>query len=121
MENPVTLIEAHQRRVDVMNEGLMLSPNATSLELLQAVYRNPSIDLHVRMRAAMASLPFEHPKLAVTAVVNEQNFAEVLERRLKRIAELEATPLNASKPEIEVKPPSPTSRYRVYSRFNRRF
>jgi hypothetical protein len=32
-------------------------------------------------------------------------FAEVLERRLKRIAELEATPINASKPEIEVKPP----------------
>jgi hypothetical protein len=43
----------------------------------------------------MACLPFEHPKLAVTAVVSEQNFAEVLEGRLKRIAELEATPINS--------------------------
>jgi hypothetical protein len=34
-------------------------------------------------------------------------FAEVLERRLKRIAELEATPINASKPEIEMKPSMP--------------
>jgi len=49
------------------------------------------------MRAAIEVLPFTHPKLAVVAQINEQNFAEVLERRLKRIAELEATPINASK------------------------
>jgi hypothetical protein len=42
------------------------------------------------MRAAIAALPFELPKLAVTAVVTEQNFAEVLDQRLKRMAELEA-------------------------------
>jgi hypothetical protein len=44
-------------------------------------------------------------------------FAEVLERRLKRIAELEATPINASKPEIEVKPPMPRLADRRYRRF----
>src|SRR6516225_1749870 len=44
-------------------------------------------------------------------------FAEVLERRLKRIAELEATPINASKPEIEVKPPMPRLAGRRYRRF----
>ena len=66
----------------------------------------------------MACLPFENAKLAVTAVVNEQNFAEVLERRLKRIAELEAaSPINASKPEIEVKPPMPRIADRRYRRF----
>src|SRR5215831_18794075 len=90
---------------------------ANSLQFLQEVYRNPSVGLHIRMRAAMACLPFEHPKLAVTAVVSEQNFAEVLERRLKRIAELEATPINASKPEIEVKPPMPRLADRRYRRF----
>ena len=84
-----------------------IGPNGTSLQLLQTVYRNPSIALSVRMRAAVAALPFEFPKLAVTAVVSEQNFAELLDRRLKRIAELEATPINANKPEIEVKPPMP--------------
>jgi hypothetical protein len=64
--------------------------------LLKAVYQNLGVPLPVRMRAAIACLPFEVPKLAVTAVVSEQNFAEVLERRLRRIAELEAaTPSEA--------------------------
>jgi hypothetical protein len=40
------------------------------------------------MRAAIAALPFESPKLAVTAVVSEQDFATVLDRRLKRIEEM---------------------------------
>jgi hypothetical protein len=61
-------------------------------------------------------MPYTYPKLAVAAVVSEQNFAEVLERRLKRIAELEATPINASKPEIEVKSPMPRLADRRYRR-----
>ena len=40
------------------------------------------------MRAAGLALPFESPKLAVTAVVSEQDFATVLDRRLKRIEEM---------------------------------
>jgi hypothetical protein len=40
------------------------------------------------MRAAMACLPFETPKLLATAIVNERSFAEILERRLKRIEEM---------------------------------
>jgi hypothetical protein len=35
-------------------------------------------------------LPFTHPKLAVTAVVSEQDFATVLDRRLKRIEQMKA-------------------------------
>ena len=94
-----------------------IPPNGNSLDFLRMVYRNPALGLPVRMRAAMACLPFELPKLAVTAVVSEQNFAEVLERRLKRIAELEATPINANKPEIEVKPPMPRIADRRFRRF----
>jgi hypothetical protein len=37
---------------------------------------------------------FTHPKLAVTAVVSERDFATVLDRRLKRIEQMKA---NASK------------------------
>jgi len=70
--------------------ALQLGPDATSIDLLRAVYRNPSIPLPVRMRAAIACLPHETPKLAVMGLVNEQSFAEILDRRLKRIAELEA-------------------------------
>jgi hypothetical protein len=61
---------------------------ANSLEFLQAVYRNPDLALPVRMRAAIAALPHEVPRLAVTALVNEQSFAELLDRRLARIEQM---------------------------------
>jgi len=54
--------------------------------------------LTTRMRAAIAVLPFESPKLAVTAVVSEQDFATVLDRRLKRIEEMK---LIEAKPTID--------------------
>jgi hypothetical protein len=36
----------------------------------------------------MACLPFETPKLLATAIVNEGSFAELLDRRLKRMEEM---------------------------------
>src|SRR5262249_47211647 len=67
-----------------------------NLSFLQGCYRNPSLNLTTRMRAAIAALPFESPKLAVTAVVSEQDFATVLDRRLKRIEEMKAKVIEAS-------------------------
>jgi hypothetical protein len=69
--------------------ALQLRPDAMSIDLLRAVYRNPSIPLPVRIRCAVAALPHEVPRLAVTALVNEQSFAELLERRLKHMAKIE--------------------------------
>jgi len=68
----------------------------TALQLLQNVYRNPTVGMTTRMRAAMACLPFEAPKLAVTAVVSEQDFAIVLDRRLKRIDEMKTNAIEAT-------------------------
>jgi len=68
---------------------LQLKPDAMSLDLLRAVYRSPDIPLAVRIRAAVAALPHEVPRLAVTALVSDQSFAELLERRLKHLSEIE--------------------------------
>jgi len=82
------------------------------LTFLKAVYMNAELPLSVRMRAAIEVLPFTHPKLAVTAVVSEQDFATVLDRRLKRIEEMkvnanEATPVSDGE-KVDVRlPPRP--------------
>ena len=88
-----------------------LGPNGTSLDLLQAVYRNDQLPLTTRMRAAMAALPMEHPRLAVTAQITEHDFAVLLDRRLENLKRLEQSGRKmieaASSPAVEVKPQMP--------------
>ena len=55
-----------------------------SLALLQSIYRSASRPLAVRLRAAIAALPFEHPKLAVVAKVEGADFADQLDRAIAR-------------------------------------
>jgi hypothetical protein len=56
-----------------------------ALTYLQSIYRNPMEATPTRMRAAIECLPFENPKLGVTAnVVVDGSFAERLERALER-------------------------------------
>ena len=90
--------------------------------LLKAVYQNPEVPLSVRMRAAMACLPFEVPKLAVTAQITEQDFATLLDRRLKRLEEMKLIEANGAKvidakPQVEVKPPLARTPDRRFRRF----
>ena len=75
-----------------VNGDLDFPPNGQSIDLLRAVYRNPSIPLPVRIRCAVAALPHEVPRLQVSALVNEQSFAELLDKRLKRIEEMNGQP-----------------------------
>src|SRR5262245_6512594 len=84
-----------------------IGPNGMSLDLLRAVYRNPGVDLSIRMRAAMACLPHEAPKLAVTALVSETDFATVLDRRIKRFQEMENGKSIEAKPVTETEPAKP--------------
>jgi hypothetical protein len=51
--------------------------------------------------SAMACLPFESPKLLATAIINEGNFAEILDRRLRRIEEMKNGKLIEAKPTID--------------------
>src|SRR5215471_14405235 len=94
------------------DDPLQLSADALGLEGLQAVYRNPRLPLQMRIRAMIAALPFETPKLAVTATVSEQDFATLLDRRLKRIEEMKAKAIEA--PQVEVKPALSDRRYRRF-------
>jgi hypothetical protein len=55
-----------------------------SLDYLQSIYRDHSLPTGARMRAAIAALPFERPKLAVTAHFDGGGFAERLERAIER-------------------------------------
>jgi len=93
-------------------QEIEIPTDGISLDLLRAVYRNNQLPLTTRMRAAIAALPFEVPKLAVTAVVSEQDFATLLDRRLKRIEEMKAKAIEA--PQVEVKPALPDRRYRRF-------
>jgi hypothetical protein len=89
--------------------SLQLRPDGTSLDLLRAIYRNPSLALPVRMRAAIAALPFEAPKLSVIAQVSETDFAAILDRRLQNMERLnngkaiEVKPV----PQVETRPSMP--------------
>src|SRR5262245_31002953 len=105
---------------DGSNEDqLKLPPNGTSLDLLRAVYRNPSLPLHTRMRAAGLALPHEHPRLMVQAQINEQDFATLLEARIKKFEQMEKNggPREAKPtPQVEVRPVKPHVVDRRYRR-----
>jgi len=114
------------------NQEIEIPPNGTSLDLLRAVYRSSSLPLTTRMRAAIAALNYELPRLAVTAQITEHDIATVLDRRIAHYQQLqrangssklieankliEAEPVEAE-PEIEVKPPMPRIADRRYRRF----
>src|SRR5262249_33788344 len=93
---------------------IQLSTDASSLDFLQAIYRDPNQPMQRRMRAAMAALPFELPKLAVVAQVGGSNdladrltralieSQKVIEaRRLEAPQVIDATPVEVE----QVEPP----------------
>jgi len=116
--------EAHRQRVEVMNaEYVELPPHGTALDLLRLVYRSATLPLSTRMRAAMAAIPYETPRLAVVAQVTENSLAELLDRRLAKLKQMkngnEPKPIEppATPPPVEVKPPMPRLADRRYRRF----
>ena len=69
-----------------LEEELIAPEGETSLLLLQAIYKDKKQPLTVRMRSAIAALPFEVPKLSVSAhtTMDEKSFAAQLERCIER-------------------------------------
>jgi hypothetical protein len=66
-------------------DEIEIKQEATSLDLLQAVYRSPNVPLSVRIKCAGLAIPYEFPRLSVVASVNDpEAFAERLERCIQR-------------------------------------
>jgi hypothetical protein len=68
---------------------MMVDSADNALAFLRAIYQSPEVAMPVRMRAAIAALPFETPKLAVTANLNGETFADALERAIARSGKLD--------------------------------
>jgi hypothetical protein len=79
--NPLAPLRLPEPEVEPTPE---IGPAESSLECLRAVYRSPGQPVARRMRAAIACLPFEVPKLSVTANINGNGFAAELERAYER-------------------------------------
>jgi hypothetical protein len=85
---------------------LPFTANGTSLEFLQAIYRSAEQPMVRRMKAAIAALPFEHPKLAVTAVMTDGDLGARLHRAIQRSARV--VELRAAQ-EPAPRPPQPSA------------
>jgi hypothetical protein len=115
MLDTMSEIAAQEQVVEEL-DAIELPPGATSLDLLQAIYRDHRQPMIRRMRAAIAALPFEHPKLAVTAVIGESgDFAALLElakARSTKVIEARAEPPKPPPTDLREPPMVPDRRFR---------
>lgn len=81
-------------------DELAMPAEASSLDFLRAVYRSPSQPMTRRMRAAQIAVEYEHPRLAVTAMVDGRAIGAALERALARSGKVieHEPPKDAAKP-----------------------
>jgi hypothetical protein len=56
-----------------------------ALAFLRSIYQNPKMELHWRIKCAVEALQYERPRLAVTALVDGEDFASRLQRALDRM------------------------------------
>jgi hypothetical protein len=90
--------EAHR-----LAEAVEVRPKGTALDFLRAVYRNADVPLPARMKAASIAIEYEHPRLAVTAMVDGKDFAAALDRAIERSGKARAPKLieHRASPTIE--------------------
>ena len=70
--------------------------------LLVVFHMARAAKVQTRIKAAVEALPFVHPKLAVTGLVAGQDFATLLEERLKKIHGTKPKRIEQSRLELEL-------------------
>jgi hypothetical protein len=90
-------------QIEYKRGGPVVSFNGNGLEYLQSIYRDPAQEQHTRMRAAIAALPFESPKLIAAAIGSMSlDFEARLERAVRRsngVRLLPTRPIELAQPE----------------------
>jgi hypothetical protein len=66
------------------NAGTAGTDKSGALGYLQELYSDVRQPDWVRMKAAVEALPYEQPRLAVTAIVHGDDFARLLDRAIER-------------------------------------
>jgi hypothetical protein len=87
-------LKAEVARLQAQLDGLMEGfEKGGSLGILQAIGADKSWPVEVRVRALTAAVPFERPKLSMTATANAPKLFDILEAaRLKERKVIEAQP-----------------------------
>ena len=88
---------------EVLEDRIDISPDGISLDLLRAVYRNKSLPLPTRMRAAGMAIPYECCRLGISVVMNDGNdIATLLDQRIAKMEQMKQlpSPTNAAVPKI---------------------
>ena len=108
MNGPPSFADPANLEPKTEHEAIAIEPNGTSLDLLQAIYRNPSLPLSTRKSAAAIAIQFEHPKLGVSLNLPwNGDFADRLTRAVARSSQVMIDP-----PKIIDQSPSPDRRLR---------
>jgi hypothetical protein len=95
--------------------GSLEGEEGDALAFLRGIYRDPMQPTSTRLRAASIAIEYERPRLAVTALVNGDDFALRLEKAIERsraVRVIEHTPPDEPSAEsVKERPPvgpSPT-------------
>jgi hypothetical protein len=100
MQHIPSFAKAEERERSAEAEQVVqLSEGADALDYLRSVYTDPLQSTYVRLKAAIEALPFERPKLAVTAVIDGNDFEGRLKRAIARSGKV--IDANAGPPQVE--------------------
>jgi len=90
-------------RFDPPPEG---PPAEDSLTLLQAVYRDQSMPLQTRMRAAALAIAYERPKLSVAVTTNHRGMGSAIDNARAKIEAKRLPPADAGASVVSPAEPS---------------